>query len=533
MAENKALSIGLLVSNRIGSIEKCLSSLMPLKNAGIAEIIAVDTIGPECSDGSLAIAEKYADKVFHFDWVNDFSAARNATLTPATGEWFMYLDDDEWFDDVSEILDFFKTGEYKNYSSATYIQRNYTERDGSAYGEATVARMCKRTKSLCFEGRIHEHFNYLRLPCKTFSDFVHHYGYIYNTEEERIAHHKRNVPLLELEIKDSPKDLRLRTQMALELSTFDNERALDYLIKTLEEFKESVSDPNYQWLLTLRFPLYEALGYDVFTAEREYSHLEGLEVLNTTAEAAANYALMRLCLINGDAEQAIRHIDKYLSSINILKNDEELRFKEDAVDFRRFTSAEYEKNARDYLKYCEANMIQTTVKSEGLEKLASCTDGDRIPDLILALSPEDFKASMDALIESTEHCFDAPELLNLLSYFENAAPVRYLYLLYKMSETELIRAAELGLDGTLVSNLLVESVSAGRKMYEMIYTPESLSEKGIVWLSDECRFNAILSSFIHGPQTDFNPLLDAARIRPVMARPIKVWIGNIVTGRPE
>ena len=109
MAENIVLSIGLLVSNRIGSIEKCLSSLMPLKNTGIAEIIAVDTIGPERSDGSLAIAEKYADKVFHFDWVNDFSAARNATLTPATGEWFMYLDDDEWFDDVSEILDFFKS----------------------------------------------------------------------------------------------------------------------------------------------------------------------------------------------------------------------------------------------------------------------------------------------------------------------------------------------------------------------------------------------------------------------------------------
>ena len=32
-----------------------------------------------------------------FKWCDDFAKARNAGLEKCTGEWFMYIDDDEWF----------------------------------------------------------------------------------------------------------------------------------------------------------------------------------------------------------------------------------------------------------------------------------------------------------------------------------------------------------------------------------------------------------------------------------------------------
>ena len=72
----------------------------------------VDTVGEENSDGSLAIAREYADKVVHFTWYDDFAAARNAGLEQCQGKWFMFLDDDEYYDDVTPLIDFFHNPEY-------------------------------------------------------------------------------------------------------------------------------------------------------------------------------------------------------------------------------------------------------------------------------------------------------------------------------------------------------------------------------------------------------------------------------------
>ena len=92
------LTISLLVSNQIGTIRKCMESLKPILDAVPSELIVVDTVGPENSDGSLDIAREYADQVVRFEWCDDFAAARNAGLSRAKGEWFLYVDDDEWFE---------------------------------------------------------------------------------------------------------------------------------------------------------------------------------------------------------------------------------------------------------------------------------------------------------------------------------------------------------------------------------------------------------------------------------------------------
>ena len=52
---------------------------------------------------------EYTDNIVSFDWCDDFAAARNAGLEHAKGEWFLYLDDDEWFEDVTTIIDFFQS----------------------------------------------------------------------------------------------------------------------------------------------------------------------------------------------------------------------------------------------------------------------------------------------------------------------------------------------------------------------------------------------------------------------------------------
>ena len=90
------LSISLLASDRAASLERCLDSLRPLLMRIPSELIIVLT---GTDERVRQIASQYTDHLIPFKWCNDFSAARNAGLREARGEWFLYIDDDEWFDD--------------------------------------------------------------------------------------------------------------------------------------------------------------------------------------------------------------------------------------------------------------------------------------------------------------------------------------------------------------------------------------------------------------------------------------------------
>ncbi len=82
------LSLCMIVKDEERRLPKCLSSV---KNV-VDEIVVVDT--GSC-DRTPYIAQKFGAKVYHFQWCNDFSAARNAALKYVTGEWILVLDADE------------------------------------------------------------------------------------------------------------------------------------------------------------------------------------------------------------------------------------------------------------------------------------------------------------------------------------------------------------------------------------------------------------------------------------------------------
>ena len=206
------LSISMLISGR-EEMKKSLDSLHYFTEAFPCEIILVDT---GCSPEQRALAEQYADKIIDFEWCNDFAAARNVGLKEARGEWFMYLDDDEWFDNPQQIVNFFVSGEYKDYKCASYAQRNYMDFRGAQYEDAYPSRMIKLSPKTRFFGKIHEFLDPYELPKKVFSDFVHHYGYVFETEEDRRKHAYRNIePLLELR-REHPGEPRWMCQLAQE-----------------------------------------------------------------------------------------------------------------------------------------------------------------------------------------------------------------------------------------------------------------------------------------------------------------------------
>lgn len=213
-AENSGvvLTIGMIVKNEGQGLSECLKALEPLRNAVPCELIITDT---GSSDNTVEIAERYADRVLHFKWCNDFSAARNTAIDVMQGEWFMYLDADEIFDEsIMHIADFFKSGNYKNYVCAAYIQRNYTDFQHKNYSDFYATRLRRRDRYLRFHDAIHEQF-LLSAPIMQIPAVAHHTGYV-NLLVGNLSHCKavRNRPLIEELIAKTPDVPRLYRHLA-------------------------------------------------------------------------------------------------------------------------------------------------------------------------------------------------------------------------------------------------------------------------------------------------------------------------------
>ena len=320
------LSISMLISGR-DEMEKCLNSLLYFKNAFPTEIILVDT---GCNAEQRALAEKYADKIIDFIWCNDFAAARNAGLKEACGEWFMYLDDDEWFENPQEIIRFFITAEYKKYNSASYVVRNYMNMEGTLYTDSYPSRMVKLNSKIHFTGRVHEYLTPFEEPRKEFNDYVHHYGYVYQTEQEHIKHAWRNIKLL-LEVKkENPGQPRWIFQLAQEYFSVHNyEKVVETCIAGLEEWKKYRNQLTYA-------PVHigTLYGYILLSLEWMGRYTEEEEWLKKAfAEPLNKLDAMEVCLVFYDMigartygylnedERCLSYFQKYIGSQKKVKND--------------------------------------------------------------------------------------------------------------------------------------------------------------------------------------------------------------------
>lgn len=233
------LTISLLASDRRESLERCLDSLKPLLVKIPSELIIVFTgTDPKVRE----IAEKYTSHIITFPWCGDFSAARNAGLKEAQGEWFLYIDDDEWFDSVDEICGFFLSGEYRHYHSAHYVQRNYQDWNGTKYSDFSAFRMIRCSPGSRFCGAVHEELVPRMEPCKYFKDCVHHYGYVQS--DGGLPKTSRNIPMLLQSIEKQPEQIKNYIQLAKEYGLSGNWKSAEEHCRKGRNLCQSLDDPQ-------------------------------------------------------------------------------------------------------------------------------------------------------------------------------------------------------------------------------------------------------------------------------------------------
>jgi glycosyltransferase involved in cell wall biosynthesis len=82
------VSLTMIVRDEESNLPHCLQSVRGLFD----EIVVVDT---GSRDRTIEIARSYGARVSQFAWVDDFAAARNASLARASGDFAFWLDADD------------------------------------------------------------------------------------------------------------------------------------------------------------------------------------------------------------------------------------------------------------------------------------------------------------------------------------------------------------------------------------------------------------------------------------------------------
>lgn len=335
------LTIGMLVSNHIQYIRKAMEALKPLLEAVPSELVVIDTEG-EKTDGSIEVVREYTDKIFPFTWCNDFSAARNYCLNKSKGEWFLYVDDDEWFDDVTEFIDFFKTGECEKYYSGYYYTRDYLPEGG--YSTGIAGRMIRRTENTCFIGRVHETFNETFAPNKQFSCFTHHYGYAYETEDARLQKQQRNLSILEKEIEEEGITPKRAAQVIQELLVRDEttqegfERCQKYILEINEQ--GNIMHSCSQWLLTASVRSFAESGcYE--EQLRQAATIRSKYPLTEIAQMVLAATLIQSAIEENDYETIEKELEIYLKNWDWQKVHPEEALLQTQLDFPRFLTDDY------------------------------------------------------------------------------------------------------------------------------------------------------------------------------------------------
>lgn len=147
------LSACSIVKNEAKNIARSIESYKDV----VDEIIIVDT---GSTDNTVEICKSLGAKVLHFEWINDFAAAKNYALDHAKGEWVIFLDADEWFvpqltdDRIFKVLN--RVEKMDNVGIIKTILCNVDEKTGFISAKNTSARIFKNGPDVRYVGKIHE-----------------------------------------------------------------------------------------------------------------------------------------------------------------------------------------------------------------------------------------------------------------------------------------------------------------------------------------------------------------------------------------
>lgn len=198
------LALVMIARDEARCIQRCLHSV----RAHVDSILVLDT---GSSDDTAAIARRAGARVAHFDWCDDFAAARNTALQMADADWSLVLDADEWLVNGADAL----RGLRDSAPSTVGVIRV-----DSLYGADEASASCSTSwlsrvlpRGARYGGRVHEQPD-AAWPRRRLGIVVRHDGYL-----DARMHPKRgrNERLLRVALAERQDDAYLHYQLGKDL----------------------------------------------------------------------------------------------------------------------------------------------------------------------------------------------------------------------------------------------------------------------------------------------------------------------------
>jgi tetratricopeptide (TPR) repeat protein len=295
------LSACLIVKNEEKHLDRCLASLKGL----VDEIVVVDT---GSTDRTVEIATKHSAVIGHFQWCDDFAAARNESLKLATGNWILWIDADEELTERS--LNPIREGLIRPHFGGYYIRiLNLMDDEGEAnqYVHSPL-RLFQNLPGIAFSGAVHEQIAPSLaphgLPNATLENaLIRHYGYR-PSEMDAKSKIDRTLSLLEKQVSEEPGEAFHWFNLANAHTVASNfEEAAGAAVECIERLddKNTFGSLTYQLLQTA---LIELGRPEEAIARADEAEKRGFAGILTEFERA--HALSRL----GRFDDALKSIDR-------------------------------------------------------------------------------------------------------------------------------------------------------------------------------------------------------------------------------
>ena len=203
--ERPLLSLSMIVKNEENDLPGCLKSARGI----VDEIVIVDT---GSDDSTVEIAKQHGAKVYHFDWIDDFAAARNESLKKCTGEWILYMDADERLNDdnKNQIRQLLEQAPDKIGAYIVTLESEHSKLDGNTeMHRGGYPRIFRNYgyPTIYFKGRVHEQITPSIFALNKSIDFseitITHLGYN-QPREVMEAKIKRNYKMLIQHVNEDP-----------------------------------------------------------------------------------------------------------------------------------------------------------------------------------------------------------------------------------------------------------------------------------------------------------------------------------------
>jgi glycosyltransferase involved in cell wall biosynthesis len=261
------LGASLIVRNEAAHLAACLESI----RAVVDDIVVVDT---GSTDESVAIAANHGARVFSFPWIDDFAAARNASLDCCTTDWILYIDADERLAPVSR-------GEVEALlSGAREVAFRLLLRPLAGSTPYREYRLWRNDPRIRFRSAIHEKVVPAihavsamdRRPIGTCDLLLNHVGY----EGDQTRKHLRNLPLLRRQVRAEPENLFVWHHLARVLDGLGQHRASEEVLLhalDISRAKPTVDECgvlSYSELISMRMLRGEDVGDLIAEARRYY-----------------------------------------------------------------------------------------------------------------------------------------------------------------------------------------------------------------------------------------------------------------------